>query len=93
MRFRAADVTANVRACRALGTRDLADALDPFVTGGWLEPESPYPSNRAWKIHPQLRTQLAERAATEVRRRAQIRTFWRELGEKSDKFDGKWGVA
>jgi hypothetical protein len=83
MRFLASDVTAGVRSCRAKGTKELSDALDPLVAGGWLEPESPYPSNRAWKIHPQLRTHFAVRAETERERREQTRAFWRQIGRKS----------
>ena len=74
-RVRSSDVTSNVKACRGMGIKQLADALDPFVTGGWLEPEEPFPSNRAWALNSELRAAFAERAAVEADRRAAVRAL------------------
>jgi hypothetical protein len=47
-RVRATDVASGVAGCRGMGSKRLTEALDPLVIGGWLEPEEPFPSNRAW---------------------------------------------
>lgn len=80
MRFRAGDVTANVRSCRGIGSKELSDAIDPLVTGNWVEPETPFPNNRAWLIHPQLREVLATRREAERARREAIRSLCVQLG-------------
>ena len=82
-RFLASDVTAGVRACRGMGTKELSDLLDPLVAGGWIEPETPFPSNRAWTIHPYLRVTFAERAATERARRDAARVLVTSIGSRS----------
>jgi hypothetical protein len=72
-RILASDVTAGVKACRPLGSKAVSEALDPFVTGGWLVPENDYPTNRAWFFNPAIRylftdqTQLAREQRTEAR--------------------------
>jgi hypothetical protein len=82
-RVRASDVTSSVKACRGMGSKQLAEALDPFVTGGWLEPEEPFPSNRAWAVNPNLRTAFAQRTKDEADRRASIRALIGRMGEPS----------
>lgn len=79
-RFRAGDLTANVRSCRAISTKELSDAIDPLVTGGWVEPETPFPNNRAWTIHPELRAVMAARGEAERTRREEIRNLWKARG-------------
>ena len=39
-RFLASDLSAGVRGCRGMGTKELGQLLDPLVAGGWIEPES-----------------------------------------------------
>jgi hypothetical protein len=80
MRFLASNLTAGVWACRGISTKDLGDLLDPLVTGGWLEPEAPFPGNRAWIINPILRAAFAARAETESARRDEARRLFQELG-------------
>lgn len=81
VRFLASNITAGVWACRGINTKDLGDLLDPLVTGGWLEPEAPFPSNRAWIINPTLRAAFAARAETESARRDEARRLFQELGK------------
>jgi hypothetical protein len=81
MRFLASNLTAGVWACRGISTKDLGDLLDPLVTGGWLEPEVPFPGNRAWIINPTLRAAFAARAETESARRDEIRHLFQKLGK------------
>jgi hypothetical protein len=79
-RFLASDLTTSVWACRGISTKDLAELLDPLVTGGWIEPETPFPNNRAWTIIPHLRTAFADRAETERARREETRQLLRQIG-------------
>jgi hypothetical protein len=39
-----------VAGCSGKPLKFIQSALDPLVTGGWLEPETEYPSNRAWTL-------------------------------------------
>jgi hypothetical protein len=90
-RFRVSDFTANVRSCRGLDQKRITEALGPLVAGGWLDPETPYPTNKAWKVNPQLRAHFQERAAAERARRQEAQELWREIAAKSDKPDEKGG--
>jgi hypothetical protein len=72
-RLVASDLTSGVKACRGMGLKEVAKALDPFVTGGWLNAEDPYPSNKAWIFEPNVRAAFADRAEFESVRRAEIR--------------------
>ena len=80
-RIVASDLTHAVRGCRPLGSKGIADVLDPFVTGGWLEPESDFPGNRAWMFNPTIREAFAVRENEERERRRLIREAIRKLEE------------
>ena len=80
-RIVASDLTHAVRGCRALGSKGIAEVLDPFVTGGWLEPESDFPGNRAWSFNAAIRGVFRERELAERERRTLIREAIRALGE------------
>jgi hypothetical protein len=80
-RIVANQVASSVRGCRPLSSKGIAEVFDPFVTGGWLEPESEYPNNRAWLFNPALRAVFREREAEERERRKLIRETIRALGE------------
>jgi hypothetical protein len=54
-RILASDLVHNVKACRSIGAKGIAQALEPFVIGGWLEPQNDFPSNRIWKLNPNVR--------------------------------------
>jgi hypothetical protein len=82
MRFLASDLMAEVRACRGIGTKEMGDLLDPLVTGGWIEPETPFPNNRAWTVHPMLRKAFAERAVAEQARREEVRRLFRQIARR-----------
>jgi hypothetical protein len=82
-RFLASDVTTGVWGCRGLGTKDVGDALDPLVSGGWLEPEAPFPSNRAWTLHPRVRDAFVERTEAERARSEEVRQMFSQIGRKS----------
>jgi hypothetical protein len=79
-RVRAGDLTSGVKACRGMGSKQLAEALDPLVTGGWLEPEESFPGNRAWGVNPELRSAFAERTKAEADRQAAIRALIGRMG-------------
>ena len=64
------------------GTKELGQLLDPLVAGGWIEPETPFPTNRAWILHPQLRTTLAAQAAAERERREHVRNLLSQIGKR-----------
>jgi hypothetical protein len=72
-RIVASDLTNNVKACRPLTSKGIAEVLDPFVTRGWLTPENDFPGNRAWFFDPAIRTAMAERGIAERERRTAIR--------------------
>lgn len=73
-RFVASDLTAAMKWCRNLTTKQMNEMLEPLVNGGWLTPEEPWPQiNRGWKVTPGLGQAFAERASTETRRRAEVR--------------------
>jgi hypothetical protein len=78
-RIRVSDLAAYVKACRGLNSAEINAALDPLVTGGWLEPETPFPSNRVWTLHSEVRNFFASRGIEEARRRADIRRMWQEI--------------
>ncbi len=80
-RIVANQVASNVRGCRPLGSKGIADILDPFVTGGWLEPESDLRGNRAWYFKPSIRAIFRAREVEERERRRLIREAIRGLGE------------
>jgi hypothetical protein len=69
----ASDLVHNVKACRSIGAKGIAQALEPFVIGGWLEPQNDFPSNRIWKLNPNVRNAFQERTVSERERRADIR--------------------
>jgi hypothetical protein len=91
-RFLASDLTTGIRSCRGLGLKELTAELDSLVTGGWLDPESPFPSNRAWKVQPNIKASFLARAESERLRRQQAREFVRQIGcGNPDKSDGNGG--
>ena len=78
-RILASDITSGVKACRGMQLKQLTELLDPLVTGGWLDPEEPYPSNRAWIVVDNLRQAFAERRSAEAERKAATRELFRRL--------------
>jgi hypothetical protein len=72
-RILASDLTTNVKGCRKLPAREIGAVLDRFITGGWLEPESDFPNNRAWQMVAGVRDAFADRGASERERRADVR--------------------
>jgi hypothetical protein len=72
-RVLASDLTTSVKACRGLGTKEVGALIDPFVSGGWLTPESPFPNNRAWELNLDIRSAFSDRADAEQQRRDDIR--------------------
>jgi hypothetical protein len=71
-RVLASDLTTNIADCRGLALPQIQERVSPLVAGGWLEPETLAPSCHAWKVAPQVHTQLAERAKTEEARKATL---------------------
>jgi hypothetical protein len=67
------DLTTSVRCCRGLTVADVGQLVSPLVAGGWLEPENDHPTNRAWKVNPEIFRKFARQARTEIDRRALAR--------------------
>jgi hypothetical protein len=76
---RAADFKRFVHNCRGLSLGELNQALEPLVSGGWLEPETPYPTNRTWKLDVTVRTVPAQRIATAQARREEKRVMYERI--------------
>lgn len=74
-RILVSDLTSGVKSCRSLGSKAIGEALDPFVTGGWLVPETDYPSNRAWFFNPAIRRKFADRTQLAREQRAEARAL------------------
>jgi hypothetical protein len=79
VRLRASDFGKYVRPCRGLSLAELNEALDPFVTGGWLEPKIPFPTNREWKLDVRVRSAMAHRIAAATARRDEKRQMFERL--------------
>jgi len=71
-RFTSANVQQGVAHCARKPLQFIREALDPFVTGGWLEPETEYPNNRAWTLVEGVRDAFAQRTRTERERKAAL---------------------
>lgn len=69
------DLTSNVRQCRRMGLNEVARAVSPLVSGGWLVPETDAPNNRAWLVNPAVHVRFENRAGREMARRAQARAL------------------
>jgi hypothetical protein len=83
--IRASDFGKYVRACRDLSAAELNAALEPLITGDWLDPETPWPSNRAWHLNRAVRSVFAARAE-EVKTRGELsRQLWARVAEQRSK--------
>ncbi len=80
--IKASDLTNGVKACRPMAAKEIGGVLDRFITGGWLEPETEYPTNRRWDVLPGVREAFAERRMSERERRAAIRAQIGKIGSK-----------
>ena len=67
------DLTSNVRQCRRMPVNEVARAVSPLISGGWLNPETDGPGNRAWLVNPAVHVKFENRAGREIARRAQAR--------------------
>jgi hypothetical protein len=66
----ARDLIRGVRALRGMSVRDIQDAVSPLVAGGWLEPVSNAPDNRAWNVTPTVAEQFKKQRQVEEDRKA-----------------------
>jgi hypothetical protein len=80
MRIRASDFSKHIRACRDLSRKQLNEVLEPLVTGGWLEPKTPFPTNREWRLIEGVRSVMAHRIAAAMERREELRRLWERIG-------------
>jgi hypothetical protein len=64
------DLTVNVRDLRGSGLWDLNQKLSPLIAGGWLTPEEPGPTARAWTVNSAVHELFRTRAEEEERRKA-----------------------
>ena len=67
------DLTRNVHACRGMSVAEVAAAVSPLISGGWLAPETERPGNRAWQVNAEVHAKFQARAAREVTRRSAVR--------------------
>jgi hypothetical protein len=63
------DLTRNVACLRGASLLELHKLLSPLVAAGWLEPESPYPSNRVWTVTRIVAAQFERRRQIEEDRK------------------------
>jgi hypothetical protein len=66
------DLTTNVWDFRGLGIWDVNKRVSPLVAGGWLIPDHPGPTARAWTVNPQVQAQFTARTQDEERRKTKI---------------------
>jgi hypothetical protein len=80
-RVTAGRLRSDVAACRTLQSlKDIQDAVFLLVIGGWLQPETNYPNNHAWRIRPGLGNQFAERTISETARTEAVKQAMNQLG-------------
>jgi hypothetical protein len=82
-RFLASDVTAGVRSCRGIGSKQLGEILDPLVVGGWIRPETNIPNNRAWIVDGQLKAAFPEQCKAQAQRREEVYKMLSQLRRPS----------
>jgi hypothetical protein len=68
---------------KGLSLQQLNEALDPLVTGGWLEPNIPFKGNREWKLDLAVRAVFAKHAAAAATRREEIRRLWKGMTRRN----------
>jgi Protein of unknown function (DUF3987) len=77
-RFRASDLTANVRDLRGQSLLTINERLSPLIAGGWLEPADRTQVCRVWTLNPAVRARFVDRRQTEMARKKAITTMLRE---------------
>jgi hypothetical protein len=81
-RVTAGRLRSDVSACRQLKTlKEIQDAVFLLVIGGWLSPETNYPSNNAWRVRPDLRDQFAARITSEISRVEGVKAVMNQRGQ------------
>jgi hypothetical protein len=63
------DLSRNVWCLRGLTLPEMHKLLSPLVVAGWLEPKTPYPSNREWTVTPLVEVQFERRRQIEEDRK------------------------
>lgn len=71
-RFTARDAMREVSCLSGLDAFRIGRELGPLVAGGWLEPETAGPENRAWKVLPAVVQQFEKRREDEERRKQEL---------------------
>jgi hypothetical protein len=80
-RITASDLKSNVAACRGMSTdKELQAVVWPLVIGGWLRPETTYPTNHAWLVNPCLQSQFADRLTLENLRVEAVKVAMNQQG-------------
>ena len=81
-RITAGQLRRDIAGCRPLRSlREIQDAVFLLVIGGWLTPETNWPSNSAWRVRPGIRDQFAARIAVETERTNQIKEAMNQWGQ------------
>jgi hypothetical protein len=80
-RMTAGQLRRDIAACRQMHSlKEIQDAVFLLVIGGWLSPETSYPSNYAWRVRPELRDQFAARITLETERVDAIKAAMNQWG-------------
>jgi hypothetical protein len=80
-RVTAGQLRRDVAACKPLRTlKEIQDAVFLLVIGGWLLPETNYPSNSAWRVRPNLEDQFAARKTSEAVRAEAVKQAMNHRG-------------
>jgi hypothetical protein len=81
-RVTAGQLRRDIAACRSLRSlKEVQDAVFLLTIGGWLQPETHYPSNYAWQVRPGLQDQFAARRASETVRAELVKQAMNRLGQ------------
>jgi hypothetical protein len=84
-RVTAGRLRSDVAACRQMASlKEIQDAVFLLVIGGWLAPETNYPTNNSWRVRPGLRDQFAARKALETGRVNEIKQAMNQHGKYRD---------
>lgn len=71
-RFTARDAMREISCLSGLDAFRIGRELGPLVAGGWLEPETAGPENRAWRVLPTVVQQFEKRREDEERRKQEL---------------------
>jgi hypothetical protein len=81
-RITAGQLRRDIAACRPLRSlKEIQDAVFLLTIGGWLEPETHYSGNYAWRVRLGLENQFAARRSSELVRVETVKQAMNRLGQ------------